>query len=62
MVKVTGCDGDIVNGVMNIVGLIRPGSLQLDNPTVIGNPMPLVSPGFVSQRRIRGHAPSADIL
>ena len=53
VIKVSGCDGDPNKGVMNIVSLTRPGSLQSDEPVLLGNPMPFASSSRVSQRKIR---------
>ena len=56
LVKVVGCTGDPLAGVLHITFMVRPRSLQLAKPEQVGQPLPLVDSGTVTQRRERGKA------
>ena len=43
VIQVKDCTGDLNSGFIDIGKICRPKSLQVDNPVVFGNPIPLVS-------------------
>ena len=50
IVKIKEISGSVKEGNFHITEMCRPRSLQCKNKTMIGNPVPLVLPGFVKDR------------